>query len=163
MRYLVTIGQDTLELEVERSPGGDYRVVGPDGRELQVVPQATRAGLTSLLVGDQRVELQLSEAEARFRQERFSVKVESWQEHAASTAGASVEAHSRQLESSMSGRVVRVLCEVGSIVQPGTALIVIEAMKMQNELCAKSDGVVCAIHASVGQNVERGALLIEFE
>jgi len=52
---------------------------------------------------------------------------------------------------------------VGSTVQAGTPLIVIEAMKMQNELSAKSDATVRAIHVQVGQTVERGAPLLELD
>ncbi len=58
---------------------------------------------------------------------------------------------------------MRVLCEPGATVQQGAPLIVIEAMKMQNELCAKTAALVRAVHVAVGQTVERGSLLIELE
>ena len=45
----------------------------------------------------------------------------------------------------------------------GAPLVVMEAMKMQNELSAKSTGIVRAIPVVVGQNVERGELLVELE
>ena len=63
----------------------------------------------------------------------------------------------------MPGRIVRVACAVGEAVQKGSPLIVIEAMKMQNELYAKQDATVRAVHVKNGDTVERGAVLVELE
>ena len=163
MRYLVSVGQETLELEVERHPDGGYRVHGAGGAVMRVLSLSSRAGLVSLLVDGQRIEVQPSESEVHFRQERFTVRAESPLERATSRAAPSIGALSKKLTASMPGRIVRVLCEVGAAVLEGTPLVVIEAMKMQNELCAKADAVVSAVHAQAGQTVERGALLLEFE
>ena len=61
----------------------------------------------------------------------------------------------------MPGRVVKLLVEVGDQVQAGTPVVVVEAMKMENELCADHAGVVTKVVATVGQNVEGGAALVE--
>lgn len=63
----------------------------------------------------------------------------------------------------MPGLVVRVLVEEGATVQTGQGLVVMEAMKMENELRAAAPSVVKRIHASAGAAVEKGALLIEME
>ena len=70
---------------------------------------------------------------------------------------------SREVIAPMPGRILTVACAPGQPVQKGTPLIVMEAMKMQNELCAKADHVVRAVHVASGDSVERGALLIELE
>jgi biotin carboxyl carrier protein len=59
----------------------------------------------------------------------------------------------------MPGKVVRVLAKVGDAVQARQAVVVIEAMKMENELRAARDGVVAEMHAAEGQSVDAGALL----
>lgn len=60
----------------------------------------------------------------------------------------------------MPGLVVDVKCEVGQAVTRGQALVVLEAMKMQNELAAPGDGVVEEVLVSPGQGVEGGAVLV---
>jgi pyruvate carboxylase subunit B len=62
----------------------------------------------------------------------------------------------------MPGLVVRVLAERGQLVEPGQGLIVLEAMKMENELRAVAAGTVAAVPVSAGQAVEKGQVLMEF-
>ena len=63
----------------------------------------------------------------------------------------------------MPGLVVRVNVAVGDKVQAGQGVVVMEAMKMENELRASTAGIVKAIHAEVGKAVEKGAMLVELE
>ena len=61
----------------------------------------------------------------------------------------------------MPGLVVRIGVQVGDVVGAGQGLVVMEAMKMENELRAPAAGTVVAIHAVPGTAVEKGALLVE--
>jgi biotin carboxyl carrier protein len=61
------------------------------------------------------------------------------------------------------GKVVAVKVEPGDEVVPGQSLIVLEAMKMENELAADQKGKVAAIHVAAGDTVEGGELLVELE
>jgi biotin carboxyl carrier protein len=71
------------------------------------------------------------------------------------------DAHGRgQVTTQMPGAVVRVLVREGQIVIKGDVLVVVEAMKMENEFRAPLDGVVERVAVSAGQPVEAGALLI---
>ena len=63
----------------------------------------------------------------------------------------------------MPGMIVRVAVQVGDRVTAGQGLVVMEAMKMENELRAAADATVKAVHATVGSAVEKGALLLEME
>ena len=63
----------------------------------------------------------------------------------------------------MPGLIVRVNVQVGDEVQAGQGVVVMEAMKMENELRASGAGRVKAVHASPGTAVEKGALLVELE
>jgi biotin carboxyl carrier protein len=63
----------------------------------------------------------------------------------------------------MPGMIVRVAVQVGDAVQAGQGLVVMEAMKMENELRATAAGTVKAVLAHPGTAVEKGALLLELE
>jgi biotin carboxyl carrier protein len=63
----------------------------------------------------------------------------------------------------MPGLIVRVNCAVGDQVQAGQGLVVMEAMKMENELRAQTAGIVKSVLVAPGAVVEKGALLIELE
>jgi acetyl/propionyl-CoA carboxylase alpha subunit len=60
----------------------------------------------------------------------------------------------------MPGSIVRVLTDVGAAVQPGQALVVIEAMKMEHEVVAPTAGEVLEVHVSAGQQVDSGQPLL---
>jgi len=75
----------------------------------------------------------------------------------ASESGLSV---SHLVAAPMPGRVVSVNVEVGSPVEHGQTLVVLEAMKMENEIQARMAGVVESIHVNPGQGVELGVLLV---
>ena len=61
------------------------------------------------------------------------------------------------------GKVLKVNVSPGKTVKKGDVLLVIEAMKMENEIFAAEDGVVKAVHVSTGQNVETGDPMVEIE
>ena len=63
----------------------------------------------------------------------------------------------------MPGKIVQVLTEAGATVKRGAALVVMEAMKMEQTLLAAADGKVAAVNVSVGDQVEAGAVLVAFE
>ena len=72
-------------------------------------------------------------------------------------------ARSGTVKAPMPGLVVRVQVEPGQTVGPGGGLLLLEAMKMENELRAPSGGRVRAILVEAGQAVEKGQVLVEFE
>ncbi len=67
------------------------------------------------------------------------------------------------LRAPMPGLVVRVDAREGDVVQPGTAILIVEAMKMENELRATAAARVARIPVSPGDAVEKGQMLAEFE
>jgi biotin carboxyl carrier protein len=60
----------------------------------------------------------------------------------------------------MPGRVVKVMVGDGDEVRKGTPLLILEAMKMQNEIQSPRDGTVSKVHVADGQTVESGASLV---
>ena len=67
------------------------------------------------------------------------------------------------MKSVMPGVVVSLLVAEGDVVEEGQALLVLEAMKMQNEIAAPTAGEVRHIHVAEGEAVSAGAKLVELE
>ncbi len=59
----------------------------------------------------------------------------------------------------MPGKILGVKANVGQAVKKGEVMLILEAMKMENEIVAPSDGTVASINVSVGDAVEAGATL----
>jgi len=68
-----------------------------------------------------------------------------------------------ELRALMPGKVVKILVEPGARVESGQSLIVVEAMKMQNEMKSSKDGIVTRIHVSEGATVNAGERLLVVE
>jgi biotin carboxyl carrier protein len=68
-----------------------------------------------------------------------------------------------EIAAQMPGKVVRVLVEAGQEIASGTPLLVVEAMKMQNEMKSPRAGVVVSVKVSAGDTVEAGQLLAMIE
>jgi len=84
-------------------------------------------------------------------------RLRSGQTSAAHQAGAA------EIVSPMPGKIVRVLVEAGAKVAAGSGVIVVEAMKMQNEMKAPKAGVVISINANEGATVNAGDVLAVIE
>jgi pyruvate carboxylase subunit B len=69
----------------------------------------------------------------------------------------------RTIRAPMPGLVVRVLVETGDDVEAGQGVVVLEAMKMENELKAPAAGTIGAIHAKPGKAVGKNELLVEVD
>ena len=74
-------------------------------------------------------------------------------------AAAPVAAGAGDVTAPMPGNVLDVLVKVGDTVSAGQTVVILEAMKMENEIVATEDGVVASINCSEGQAVESGQIL----
>ena len=164
MKYVVHVGGSEIELSL-------------DGDEVQIDGAVARARLTDvegtpvrmLTVGDEVHRIVVRPAGARGRYtiwvDGFRHEVEALDERMRAIrelAGASAgPAGPAPLVAPMPGMIVRVNVDVGARVHAGQGLVVMEAMKMENELRAQAEGTVKAVHAQPGSAVEKGALLIE--
>ena len=68
-------------------------------------------------------------------------------------------AGSIKVESPMAGKILAVKANVGQSVKRGEVLLVLEAMKMENEIVAPEDGTVASINVAAGDAVETGQVL----
>jgi biotin carboxyl carrier protein len=68
-----------------------------------------------------------------------------------------------ELRAQMPGKIIKLLAEIGATVTAGQGLIVVEAMKMQNEVKAPKDGKLARIHVTEGSTVSAGDPLLTVE
>lgn len=66
------------------------------------------------------------------------------------------------LSSGMPGKIVKIFVKPGDVVKQGDPLLIMEAMKMENEMRAASDVVIKEILVKEGENVESGAMMVTF-
>jgi acetyl/propionyl-CoA carboxylase alpha subunit len=79
------------------------------------------------------------------------------------TAVSSAAAGPAPVTAPMPGLIVRVNVSVGDVVEPGQGVVVMEAMKMENQLRVVAGATVRSVNVSEGQAVEKGMVLVEFE
>jgi biotin carboxyl carrier protein len=135
---------DTPDLKVGPTYGGSAEVETPTASyEVTLTPDGSSGGLIAR-VGD------TSLAVAVNSRRRWGRKDESPQ---AGSGGP------ERLIAPMPGKIVRVLVKTGEAVRARQPVVVIEAMKMENELRASADGTVAEMHVRDGQSVDAGSLL----
>jgi biotin carboxyl carrier protein len=166
MRYYVTLDQSDREhaIDIVSRADGALEVL-KDGVSIPVDVVET-TGALCVRVGDRVFDLWLDGNGPNVRFVGGGVRAEAVVESERSRIGARASRASARggggtVCAPMPGRVVKVLVAEGETVEPGRPLVVVEAMKMENELCAEAAGVVRAVRASAGQTVDSGAVLLE--
>jgi biotin carboxyl carrier protein len=161
LRYVVSVRGRSVGVSV--TPLGDGRLSVAIEGSSEPPLEVTLLGDTpdaAIAVGSQVLEVRASGADVTVGRERRPVRVES-RERASKSSGTSQGGASGTVRSPMPGRVVKVLVAPGASVERGAGVVVVEAMKMENELSAPISGVVERVLVSAGDRVERGAALVE--
>jgi biotin carboxyl carrier protein len=165
MIYEVTIAEKTYRVELVQT--GEQWGCKLDGKEFPLDFVSTRQGVFSLLVNGKSydVEQEIVGAETNIvvGHERFAAAVRDPRSFRARHRAGASEQGVKKITAPMPGKVVRILAAVGSQVEAGQSVIVIEAMKMQNELKAPKNGTVKKINVAEGAAVEAGQALAEVE
>ncbi|MFA6308171.1 MAG: biotin/lipoyl-containing protein [Clostridia bacterium] len=78
-------------------------------------------------------------------------------------ANPSVSAGSQSVKSPMPGAILKVKVAVGDAVKKGQVLVILEAMKMENEIVSPTDGKVASVNVSKGSSVNAGDLLVSID
>jgi pyruvate carboxylase subunit B len=165
MKYRVSLGGQERELDVQMTPGGAVSV-SLDGEpvDADIVPVP---GGVSLRMDGRMYDVtvggspeQLSVTAGAYR---GIASVESERMRARKRARGGLSKADKELRAPMPGRIKKVLVSAGESVEPDQPMVVIEAMKMENELRADGNATVATVEATEGQNVEGNALLLTFE
>jgi pyruvate carboxylase subunit B len=166
MKYIVDLNGERHEVELD----GSTATVSGVQTEAQIHSiEGTPVSL--LTMGDEvrRIIVRRTGGRGRYRLsvEGYRFEVEALDERARAirdiTSAAAKPSGPAPLIAPMPGLIVRVDVSVGDRVQAGQAIVVMEAMKMENALRASTAGTVRALHASPGEAVEKGAVLVELE
>lgn len=134
-----------VDVVVNRDDGELALVVG--GETIRGLVGRQTGGLTVVTNGEHVDAVVLDERAARL----------------ASAAGGRQRSSQTTIQAPMPGLVVAVPVEVGQAVARGTTLVVLSAMKMQNELTAPADGTVKEVLVSAGLTVDQGQALVRLE
>ena len=167
MRSSVRVGDRVHQLEMTRRPGGVIEAA-VDGRKYSLSVSEPQPGYFSIICDGNSHEavVQPCQGRCRVRIGSWSFEVEPAQPGGAdlSAGAARVDQGGRtMIRSVMPGRVLRVLIQPGQQVTAKQGLVVVEAMKMENEITAPRDGVVKEVKVTPGRTVETGEILAIIE
>lgn len=139
-----------LDVELDRVPGSDAWVLRVGDRVHRVVARRGEGpGRWDLIVDG--VPVRAEALDARTRQLREM------------TSAMAASAGPRPVVAPMPGLVVKIEVQVGDEVAAGEGVVIVEAMKMENELAVETSGRVVAIPVAAGDAVEKGQVLVELE
>jgi biotin carboxyl carrier protein len=163
MIYEVTVGERSRAIEVTvQGEGFSVRIDGADAVYVDV--RKPTPHVLSVLCGGLSYEVGLKRNKEAWDVDIYGTTHEVHavdpRRKALRLAGGSEQG---LLKTAMPGRVIRLLVEPGQEVSKGDPIIVVEAMKMENEMKAPSDGVIVKIHVEEGEAVEAGSPLILVE
>ena len=167
MKWVVRTSSEDHEVDVEQTGDGFEVVLKGQRRLVDLIVQDASLASMLLLEDNRSFEvLSQSESRGRFRiaigARQFDFEVLSPVEAAQLSAVIGEEGPSR-VEAPIPGRVVAVKVSEGDDVEAGQPLVVLEAMKMENELSSDRSGRVTKVCVEPGMTVETGAVLVELE
>jgi glutaconyl-CoA/methylmalonyl-CoA decarboxylase subunit gamma len=163
-RYFLRLGDREVEADLEETPEGLRVFLDGDWHNVRLQRLGDGPGYV-LVMDDRLVEVLVSEAPQAFNLQIGGRAYEV--ETVRRRPGARREEADQfvdgrwVLRAPLTGVVVEVRVALGDVVVPGDVLLVVEAMKMLNELLARVPGAVAAVNAEPGQRVEIGTLLVE--
>ena len=166
MKYFVRIGEEehevVLDAEGVHLDGEDVaaQVASIDGTPVRMVTIGDEVHRVVVRPGGARGRYTLWLDGYRFDVEALDERTRAIHERSAASAKPTGPA---PVVAPMPGLIVRINAAVGDLVAAGQGLVVMEAMKMENELRAPAAGTVKAVHAQPGTAVEKGTVLVELE
>jgi biotin carboxyl carrier protein len=165
MKYEIKIGAATRAVEVEAQSGGSFRVqLG--GQPVSVDAVETAPNTYSILLDGRAFEARVSDDGSddgllvRCAGVDFRVHVSDPRSWRSSRHGVLEAAGPQRVLAPMPGKVVRVLVVPGDEVEAGSGLVVVEAMKMQNEIRAPKSGRIDRVLVVEGQAVRTQEALV---
>ena len=166
MKYVVRVGDQQLELQldgesvVEEGELFEARLDVIEGTPVRLLRIGDAVHRVLLKRRSGRGEYELWIDGFRYHVEALDERTHAIRQLSGADAGPAGPA---PLVAPMPGLIVRVAVEPGTQVQPGQGLVVMEAMKMENELRAATAGRVKRVLVKPGEAVEKGATLVELE
>ena len=168
MKYYARLDETQYECILEEEEGVTFVTV--EGKRYRAdLNHIARTKAYSLLLDGASFEFTLDDQEEDIELSggagHFHIGVEDARTHAAraKTAGARVASGPRTVKAQMPGIVRELKVAVGDTVEKGDPLLILEAMKMQNDIRSDRAGVVTALHIAAEDTVDKGAKLVDIE
>jgi len=139
---------------------GRFRI--GDGPERQASVEMPQPGVYSVLLDGRSYQARVEEGVVTVNGFRYEIEVRDPRRWSRQSRGGA-HAGAQSIKAPMPGKVVRVLVAVGDTVEIGQGIVVVEAMKMQNELKAPRAGTVIGVAAKLGATVTAGEVLATIE
>jgi len=166
MNYIATIGEKEVKITVKEVGVARYLVKG-DEKEYLVDAHQVQDSVWSILYGAESFEVDVQgrhgEYEVLIEGDCYKFSLMNEQHKVLARAGGKGTVGKALVTSPMPGKVVKLLVGEGEEVQAGQGVIVVEAMKMENELKSAVAGKVREIFVKEGEVVESGAKLLLVE
>lgn len=167
MKYTAILEDKERELEVIRQDEHRFRVL-VDGEAHDVDARHCAPDLLSILVDNVSYDISFSldetNVQLNFRNRYYKIEVLDERRMRMRRVLSELEVSGPEMiKTSMPGKVVKVLVEEGQEVAPGTGVIIIEAMKMENVIQCRNGGIIKGVHVKAGEAVESDVTLIEIE
>ncbi|HEX9793371.1 MAG TPA: biotin/lipoyl-containing protein [Planctomycetota bacterium] len=168
MKYYLRSSHDRWEVEIQERADGEYRVVETGGEHEAHFADVDRQGQYLLRLGSRTYAVSIDEHDATHLMvtiagESFQLRAFDERERAARKVAGGGRPRTEVVRASMPGVVVELRCAPGDNLAPGQAALVLEAMKMQNEIAATHGGVVREILIEAGQAVAAGQPLLRLD
>jgi len=160
MKIRAQVDKNVHDVEIEREDG--LYAVAIDGTRHVVDAQALEGDAYSILMDGRSYEITVSREGDGYhvRHGGFGTTVRFADPARGARQAMAAAEGPQKIRSVMPGKVVRVLVQVGDVVEQGQGLVVVEAMKMENEMESPKAGTITAIEVRPGQAVESGAVLV---
>ncbi len=162
MRFTAQVGDDRRHAEITRK-GDGWLVASVDGRRYELSLTEPQPLVFSILHEGVSHEAIVEMRKGRCRVRLDGRVVEVIPEEGVRTGRATGRRGEAAIRAVMPGRVLRVMVEKGQRVEFRHGLLVLEAMKMENEVIAPREGTIRRIHVKPGQTVETGDILLMIE
>jgi biotin carboxyl carrier protein len=167
MAFIAKLGERSYTVEIEETGKSVYRV-SVDGNEFLVDGKKTGRTNYSLIVDDRSFEIEVDNTDDEYRVlvdgRNYRIDLVDERRVRIGSAQSGMDLQGRQSVSvPMPGKIVAVLVAVGDSVEKGQGLVIVEAMKMENEVRSPISGEVKEIKVKPGETVEGGAVLLIVE
>lgn len=163
MAFIAQLGGQTSVVRITETGKSLYKVA-VDGHEFMVDGRRTGRNNYSLLIDNRSFEVDVDTTEDEYRVllDGRTYRIRMWDERQVRVGAqqSGIEVSGRQeVRIPMPGKVVAVLVNEGDTVAKGQGLVIVEAMKMENEVKAPGDGEVKEIRVKVDESLEAGQVL----
>ena len=167
MAFIAKLGEQSYTVEIEENGKSVYRV-SVDGNEFLVDGKKTGRTNFSLIVDNRSFEIEVDNTDDEYRVlvdgRNYRIHLVDERRVRVGAAQSGQQLQGRQMVSvPMPGKIIAVLVAVGDAVELGQGLVIVEAMKMENEVRSPISGEVKEIKVKPGDTVEGSALLVIVE